>query len=339
VRLGKTFSEIPHELPAGFDFGRIEGMMLGLAIGDALGNTTESVHSDKRRNQNGEIRDYLNGRGYPSDDSQLAFWTLEQLITDRGFVPGHMARRFGQGEIFGVGRTVRAFLNTLNTGAPWQQCGQHSAGNGALMRVAPVLIPHLRTASAELWVDAALCAMITHNDSVAMASALAFIALLWELLSMDAPPVAEWWISRFVEVLQDLECEESYHGTAPELADFHGTLWKLLERELPKALKDNLTVVEACNRWYSGAYLLETVPCVLYTLMRYGDQAEEAIVRAVNDTWDNDTVGAVVGAAVGALHGRAGLPQRWIRTLSGRTAHDDDGRMFELLAAARDLWG
>jgi ADP-ribosylglycohydrolase len=73
--------------------------------------------------------------------------------------------------------------------------------------------------------------------------------------------------------------------------------------------------------------------------MRFGNDPEEAIVRAVNDTWDNDTVAAIVGAAVGALHGRAGLPHRWIKALSGRTTADDDGRMFELLAEARSLWG
>ena len=37
---------------------------------------------------------------------------------------------------------------------------------------------------------------------------------------------------------------------------------------------------------------------------------EEAIVRAVNDTRDNDTIAAIVGAAVGALHGKSALPDR-----------------------------
>ena len=38
---------------------RIEGMMLGLAIGDALGNTTEGMLANERREKYGEIRDYL----------------------------------------------------------------------------------------------------------------------------------------------------------------------------------------------------------------------------------------------------------------------------------------
>ncbi len=135
----------------------------------------------------------------------------------------------------------------------------------------------------------------------------------------------------------DLECE-SYPARSPELKDFHGPLWKLVEQELPSAYNQDLTVRKACSRWYSGAYLFETVPSVLYILMRHGTDPEEAIVRAVNDTRDNDTVAAIVGAAVGALHGRAGLPKRWIDALSGRTADRDDGRMFELLTSAKELW-
>ncbi|HXK61665.1 MAG TPA: ADP-ribosylglycohydrolase family protein, partial [Acidobacteriota bacterium] len=35
--------------------------------------------------------------------------------------------------------------------------------------------------------------------------------------------------------------------------------------------------------------------------------------------WHNDTIGAIVGAAVGALHGRSALPKACITGLLGRT--------------------
>ena len=73
--------------------------------------------------------------------------------------------------------------------------------------------------------------------------------------------------------------------------------------------------------------------------MKHGDNFEEAIIRAVNDTKDNDTIAAIVGAAVGALHGKEAIPERWITNLSGRTSRDDDGRIFELLGEAKGLWG
>ena len=64
-------------------------MLLGLAIGDALGNTSEGLNPRDRGRQHGEIRDYLPNRyadgravGLPSDDTQLAFRMLECLLAD-----------------------------------------------------------------------------------------------------------------------------------------------------------------------------------------------------------------------------------------------------------------
>jgi len=70
-------------------------------------------------------------------------------------------------------------------------------------------------------------------------------------------------------------------------------------------------------------------------LEKYAADPEECIVRAVNDTKDSDTIASIVGAAVGALHGRKALPKRWIDKLVGRTRTDDDGHVFELLDQAR----
>ena len=61
-------------------------------------------------------------------------------------------------------------------------------------------------------------------------------------------------------------------------------------------------------------------------------------VRAVNDTKDNDTVAAIVGAAVGALHGKSGLPERWVAGLTGRTAERDDGQIQRLVLESKRVW-
>ena len=54
---------------------------------------------------------------------------------------------------------------------------------------------------------------------------------------------------------------------------------------------------------------------------------------------DNDTVAASVGAAVGALHGAAALPERWVAQLGGRTREFDDGEVQRILVRARERWG
>jgi len=60
----------------------------------------------------------------------------------------------------------------------------------------------------------------------------------------------------------------------------------------------------------------------------------EAIVRAVNDCEDNDSVAALVDAVVGALHGERSLPERWRKGLLGRTRSRDDGHVHELIVDA-----
>jgi len=320
---------------------RVEGMLLGLAIGDALGNTTESLTRAQRRRRHGEVRDYLpnvhagGAFGVPSDDTQMAFWTLRRLPADGELKPARLAREFCRHRIFGIGRTVRAFIRShKDDGMPWWQAGQHTAGNGALMRIAPVLLPHLAQPSRALWSDVAIAAMITHNERAAIGSCVALVEMLWALLRRDAPPPRGWWVDGFTRTLREVEGDvPRYAPRAPGLTG-PVTLWSFTRRHLHSALDRDLDTAAACDGWYSGAYLLETVPSVLYILERHGHDPEEAIVRAVNDTKDNDTVAAIVGAAVGALHGRSALPARWVEGLLGRTGEDDDGEVFRMIDAA-----
>jgi ADP-ribosylglycohydrolase len=177
--------------------------------------------------------------------------------------------------------------------------------------------------------------MITHNDSAAIASCVAFVSMLWDLLAMDAPPAPHWWVEAFVTRAREVETDERYSPRFGSGTDSKGPLSAFVEERVPAALAGGASAREGCDRWGSGAYLLETMPSALFILARYASDPEAAIVRAVNDTWDNDTIAAIVGAAVGALHGRRSLPDRWIAGLLGRTRDADDGRVFDLIAEAR----
>jgi ADP-ribosyl-[dinitrogen reductase] hydrolase len=339
IRRGPLFDTPPESPACPLNWSRINGMMLGLAIGDALGRTSEGLRPAERKAHCGQVRHYLPNRyadgrrvGTPSDDTQLAFWTLEQMIADGGFEPDHVAARFARGQIFGIGSTVRSFVDNYRSRVrPWYNCGPKSAGNGALMRIAPMIIPHARTATADLWVDTALSAMMTHNDSASVSACVAFVALLWQLLQATTPPEPAWWPEAYIEVARQLETDDTYEPRARDYAGFRGTLWEFVDRHVGRAYRGGLSVEEACNSWYSAAFLLETVPSALLILMRHGDDPEEAIVRAVNDTVDNDTIAAIVGAA----H----LPRRWVDDLSGQVDGGDDGRILDLLDQAAELWG
>ncbi|MFH0915123.1 MAG: ADP-ribosylglycohydrolase family protein, partial [bacterium] len=305
---------------------QVRGMLLGLAIGDSLGNTTEGMTPDRRRRAHGEIRDYLPSRwsdmtpmGVPSDDTQLSFWTAESLLR-RGYLDAaDLAHTFTRRDrIFGIGSAMTAFLFAYRFGGrQWFEAGQPSAGNGALMRMAPVLLPHLRSMTKALWVDVAVATILTHKDEAAMAASVGVVGLLAECLARSAnetplgAPPARWWPETFLHYARPAETAGvagGDYGSRVPGDPFHGSLCDRVEQELFPAIDAGESVLAAADRWYSGAYLLETVPCVLHILALHGSDPEEAIVRAVNDTKDNDTVAAIVGAAVGALHGEAALP-------------------------------
>jgi ADP-ribosylglycohydrolase len=321
---------------------RVRGMLLGLAIGDALGNTSEGLTAADREAHFGQILDYLpNARaagrrvGLPSDDSQLAFWTLESLLECGHLDPEDLSARFGSRQIFGIGHAVRQFLQNRENGiTPWYRCGAESAGNGALMRIAPVVLQHPEGTSAALWLDTALASIVTHRDACSVASCVAFTDLLARLLRSPTPPAPDWIIGSFLATVRQVCTDQSYRPRGGRYTDREGPFPDYLERVLQEATQRGWSIREGCDAWCSGAYLLETVPSVLWILAKSAGDPEEAIVRAVSDTRDNDTIGAIVGAAVGALHGERALPARWRHGLLGRTQAADDAHVFRLIEAA-----
>jgi len=320
---------------------RVQGMLLGLAIGDALGNTTEGRLPHVRRAEHGEIRDYLPNRhaddrrvGVPSDDTQLAFRLLETL-TDKGkVVPTELLDRFASTRVTGIGGTVHAAIKAWKAGGSWPECGQPSAGSGALTRIAPVLLPHLTGGGTNLWRDTLVATAVTHNDPMALGVNVAYVDLLNTLLHADGPPEPSWILSRWSAVVKPFEPDLVY---APRgAACVQAPTWRAAQVDVRRAIEGGLPTLTALGRWQSGAYLLETVPTVLLLLARYADDPEEAVIRAVNDTKDNDSIAAIVGAAMGALYGAKAWPKRWLDGLTGRLDGDDDGAIQAAIQRAQE---
>lgn len=345
LRDSQILHQSPPPLPKSLAFQKVEGMLLGLAIGDALGATSEGKQPADRQKLYGEIRDYLPGQlgyrhaGWGTDDTQLSFFTVEQLTQDNGLNPDNLAKKFCGSEIWGAGGTVKgAISNYKERHIPWYEAGLDSRGNGALMRIAPVILPYLHNPHPSLYADAALATMITHNSFANTASCVAFVNILWDLLGMTSAPEPSWWLDRFCYIAEQLEGITQYNPCNPRHADYKGSLWRFTHDRCGEALSKGLSTKEACDWWGSGADLFETVPSVLYILATQAHNAEEAIIRAVNDTKDNDSVGAIVGAAVGALHGLGSLPDRWLKNLTGIIRKGETGEVWRLLLRAKRVF-
>ena len=92
--------------------------------------------------------------------------------------------------------------------------------------------------------------------------------------------------------------------------------------------------VYVIGRVGNGILASQAVPAALWAVLRYWKTPEKCVVRAVGFGGDTDTIGALAGAIVGALHGSSWIPARWHDNIENGL-HGRD----EIVALARRLAG
>ena len=164
---------------------RIEGGLLGLLVGDALGVPYEfqppaRIPARRRRSSSSRPTGYPRAHaGVPpgtySDDGAQALCLLASLL-DRGRLdPDDLARRLldwyetgylaVDGQVFDVGIQTSQAFRALKAGTPALEAGpadERANGNGSLMRVLPLALWHKGT-DAELVEDACTQSVVTHG--------------------------------------------------------------------------------------------------------------------------------------------------------------------------------
>jgi ADP-ribosylglycohydrolase len=340
--------EIIFRKPKNYDlpkFDKIEGMLLGLAIGDSLGNTSESGSVGRRNKRYGIIKSYLPNKhlgmkrkGFPSDDTQLAFDTVEVFLKNDYLNVKELADVFCSHHIYGIGKTVMAFIkNYKDKKIPWYKAGVKMSSNGALMRIAPVVVPHINHPMG-LYSDAVLDTMLTHNDSLAIASSVAYVDMLWDFIHKQSGEIdKEEQLKKFSKIVSSITGGETC-TTRREVDDglfnndiYSGDAGIFIEKCVNLGLKEKWKTIEFHRKIGSGAFLMETVPTALFIILNNIDEPRQAIIESVNYTRDNDTIAAIVGAAVGALHGKKFLDNDWIENLSGCVKGNDEGAVQRMI--------
>src|SRR5262245_14888700 len=132
---------------------RCRGSLLGLAVGDAVGTTLEFETPGTFE----PITDMVGGGpfrlrpGEWTDDTSMALCLATSLVSCEGFDAADQMTRYLRwmeegywssiGRCFDIGATTReALLRYKRTGDPWSgSTDPHSAGNGSLMRLCPVV--------------------------------------------------------------------------------------------------------------------------------------------------------------------------------------------------------
>ena len=278
---------------------RIQGVLIGTAVGDALGLPSEGI-SPRRiaRRWHGNWRmNLLFTKGMISDDTEHTLMVAQSLLAapaDAGKFQKQLAwklRGWFLGLPAGVGMaTARACLK-LWLGVPPSHSGVYSAGNGPAMRSAIIgaFFPHDATQRRAF---VAASTHLTHTDPRAEIAALAV-----------AETAALFFQNRAEDVLEVL----------PTLGE--NDEWRDLCNKLAQALSAGRSVREfalaiGMERGVSG-YAFHTVPIAIYAALRHGEDFESALVHALECGGDTDTVGAIVGALMGARAGITSIPSRW----------------------------
>lgn len=292
---------------------RVEGVLLGAACGDALGVPYEFGSAPlepgaQPRMIGGGLGPYAPGEW--SDDTQMAV-VVAQVAADRGLrdddaldaiVEGWLGwLRGGASDVGAQTRQVLAVAASRPDDLRlWQRSRRaaddlhdrtgRSAGNGSLMRTAPVAL-HLLDDPGALTLHARTISSLTHHDD----------------LAGDACVL--WCHAIRLAVLE---------GTVPELSE--------LVVELPTARRDQWAswVADAerlpPSAFAPNGFVVPALQAAWSAIQHPADgvsPSAASLASAVHAGDDTDTVAAIAGALLGAAHGAASLPEEWLQVVHG----------------------
>jgi ADP-ribosyl-[dinitrogen reductase] hydrolase len=288
---------------------RIEGGLLGLLIGDALGVPYEFKHP-RDLPEDGAI-EFDPPLGYPrshagvppgtwSDDGAQALCLLESLLECGGFDERDFGSRlvawYERGHlavdeiVFDVGIQTASALRSISAGATWRAVAADAStnGNGALMRVLPLAL-WSRGSDAELLEQARHSSRLTHPH----------------LRSQLCCGLYCLWIRRELAGKQDA-WQDAVHCLSELIAG---------DREAQAELEGHIIPGAPPDRPGSG-YVVDTLRSA-HMLMQL-EKFDRVVKAAVLLGHDTDTTAAVAGGAAGVRFGAQAIPARWRTALRGQ---------------------
>ena len=283
------------------------GCLLGTAVGDALGLPYEGLSARRGRRlfPDATRHHLLPGRGMVSDDTEHTAIVAQALVRSRGDLVqfrrclARSLRWWLAGLPAGVGfATLRAILRLWLGVAP-ERSGVHSAGNGPAMRSA-ILGVAFGHDGARLREFVKASTEITHRDPKAFYAALGVSIAAINVVCVDDEP----WQADYLRSLDLLMPEEQ----AREFRELAARALRSAEAGQSAA---QFAASIGSTRGISG-YCYHTVPVVLQTWFRHGDNLEQGLPEIIRAGGDTDTAGAIFAAIVGARAEKRGIPAAWL---------------------------
>ena len=281
---------------------RCIGCLLGTACGDILGATVEGCSAADIRELYGELRDFMEARGFGryTDDTQMTVALATSLVECGRVDDEHVSAKYA--EFYegwrGYGGAAHRVMQVLQQGGDHRGTGrlqfpEGSFGNGGAMRIAPVGLAY-RHATPEILHEAVEDALLcTHVHPEAVDGAF-----------VQAKAVARAAIAGPAEFDPQGLLRELHEASRTDIV-------RSKLEALSRGLREDHTDLFVIAMVGNGIRTSEAVAAALWAFLRYGADPEECIIRAVGFGGDTDTIGAMAGALVGALHGASWIPSRW----------------------------
>ena len=287
----------------------ISAVIYGLVVGDALGVPVEFEKRDTY-----SITDmvgygtYNQPPGTWSDDTSLTLALMEHLDekSDLSIVMDKfVAYREGYltpfGYCFDIGIATNEAIERYLSGISPEVCGgkdERSNGNGALMRISPLVFLLLKNFNLINQVKVIKkYTTLTHGHPRSIVASIIYLFLLKDMLFNDSLP----------EVLDSVQIklEEIFSQNSEYWEEYENHFKEIFDEEFYHKSREEIK---------STGYVVDTLKACLWCVGTT-NSFKDAVLKAVNLGEDTDTIAAITGTLAGAKYSFESIPKEWIEKL------------------------
>ncbi|MGE6487426.1 ADP-ribosylglycohydrolase family protein [Paenisporosarcina sp. NPDC076898] len=267
---------------------KIKGALFGVAIGDALGATTEFMTQNEIQDQYGKVTDFIGGGywqlepGEVTDDTEMTIAVIKGIMANSAEPIDEIGNQFlywRKSDPVDIGIIILTVLDQVQGNwfeaaeATHQQLNGMSAGNGSLMRCLPIALAYPdKNRIKELSIQQS---KMTHYDDLA-----AEACVIYNLIACRVLAGEELKTSILTEI-KDTRYDTNYDQ----------------EPDCPP-----------------DGYVVHTMRWVIYWLLTC-ETFEEVVIEAANKGNDSDTIAAIAGGLKGLDVGFSQLPKKYTLNL------------------------
>jgi len=327
VRKGKVPSYMSKGETLSFGFvegvdyrDRFRGALLGAAVGEILGGTSQGLSPRDIRELFGRIDRDSKSTGWAGTGKDLAppacLLLSRALLSARKLDPEGIACAYAKSRRMpGTGHHAEFVRNLSDRKFPWFEAGVSVPETAPSARITPLAL--LRAGNfRRMKMEAGIEAVVTHPHGAAVAGAIAQAAAITRVLHTPAGTLDVLGFARGLShAVSGIETDRSPRGKGGKPVP---TLWRKLGTELTALLLRRAEIEDIQEVLGNGPSVPEGIPFAWACFLRYPDDYAAAVLAAVNLGNEAEANGAMVGSLAGGYVGAAGIPEALLTGLSWR---------------------